>query len=249
MKKYWIISILLTIFILTLLTFYRYKILRETKISQQLSNPVQKLIQEGSLLRDYQEIPGVDNSYLVIYIKPGYTFNTWDYSCPGFMLQDSIIGEYHLALVQDNKIINDLVIPLSSVSQAYQTDGKLELIYKNKFTGNGLGEVNIEDRVVQKLIEFKDLTGDGQPYEFLLTTTGGGCGFNESIVGAYDPEENQAILYSDWIMRFQPDENGESYYLFECGDHGNEIRQEARYKYDANLKKFVKYWELSTSCI
>jgi hypothetical protein len=204
-------------------------------------NLIRSFLPEGSILRDYQQIPGKKNEYLVIYVEKGYEFNSWEISCPGEILGDSIIGDYHLVLIQDSKLINDIPIP-----PAYSGDHKLELTYKNYSDG----WVNYESKhkEIIKLLNLKDLTGDKSSYEFLLTTTAGGCGFYDGLVGGYDPEKNLATLYSGWIPRFSPDENGEFIFLFECGDHGNLTRTEKEYHFNKDLNTYEVVKDTETPC-
>lgn len=210
-------------------------------ISDQ-ENFIKSVLPKGSFLRDYQKIPNHQNTFIVIYLEKGYQFNSWDLSCPGMILGDSILGTYHLSLIRDYKLINDIVLP-----QAYTGNNKLELTYK-KYKDGWPMEGEEKDKQVIKLLDLKDLTGDGLAYEFLFTTTGGGCGFYDSLVGAYDPDYEEVVLYSDWLPRFEPDSNGRSHYLFDCGDHGNMTRVEKEYQFNQNAKRYDVVNKVETPC-
>lgn len=214
------------------------------------SNTLLAALPRGVLLRDFEKLKnGSKNAYLVIYVEPGYKFDSWGYdSCPGIILGDSLSGVYHLVLIQDNKVVNDVILPYAI------NDGKgaLELSFKNKkmytLKKGTFPESEQDDIIDVKLLQLEDYTGDGKPYEFLLTTTGGGCGFFDGLVAGYDPAANKAVLYSGWIPRFIPDSKGNASYVFDCGDHGNMTRVEAKYGFDPATKKFKKLSEVKTVC-
>lgn len=208
---------------------------------------LQGLLPENSYIRDYQRLEGVTpDSYLVLYLDDGYEFNEWDLSCPGMILGKSIAGNYRLSLLQNMKIINTVDIP-----NVYQ-GSNLELVYKDIFKYYDYDEhkisVDEKDIPVEKLIDLKDYTGDGLEYEFLLTTTGGGCGFYDGLVAGYDPWEDKVTLFSDWIASLNPDSSGYFYYLFECGNHGNMTRTERKYQFNSDSKKYELIWEKEAPC-
>jgi len=209
------------------------------------------VLPEGALLRDYEKLEGVSNLYLVMYIEKGYQFSSWDYyTCSGSVLGDAIEGIYHLALFKEKAFVSDIKIPF-----AYKeySDLPFELSFKNT-KGNlyQKGKYPAEEKdelEVVKLLKLEDYTGDGNPYEILLTTTAGGCGFFDGLVAGYDPEMNSVTLYSDWIHRFRPDNDGNFSFLFQCGDHGNNIKIERKYAFDSQEKKFKMTWEKETPCV
>jgi len=215
---------------------------KSSTVSDQ-ENLIKSLFPNGSFLRDFQKVPGQNNTYLAIYIESGYQFNSWELSCPGMILGDSIIGKYHLSLIQNGQIINDLTLP-----EFYDNNNRLELTYKN-YTDGWPSEGETKQKEIIKLLDFQDLTGDGLDYEFLLTTTTGGCSLYNRLVGAYDPDQNKAVLYSNWLFRFEPDSSGKSYYLFDCGDHGNEKKIEKQYQFNKTTKTYEVIWEKENPCI
>jgi hypothetical protein len=207
---------------------------------------LQNLLPRDALLRDFAQT--TDGKTLMLYAEPGYKPENWDfYSCPGGVLGKAVVGKYHIALVQNGKIVNDVLIPGS-----YQDDGNVSLTVQNiKSNLLKVGEYPESEKntlMDVKLLELRDLTGDGKVNEFNIFTTGGGCGFYDGLVGGYDEESDSVVLYSGWFPQFSPDGNGNYYYLFECGNHGNNTRYEAKYQFNQILKKFEKYWEKSTPC-
>ncbi len=207
---------------------------------------LQKLVPKDAYLRDYSTVDG--GKTLLLYMEPGYKTDNWSfYSCPGAVLGNALVGRYHLALVQKDRVVNDVLIP-----GAYEDDGFVSLALQNtKSNLLKVGEYPESEKntlVDVKLLDLKDLTGDGKANEFNIFTTGGGCGFYDGLVGGYDEVSNKAVLYSKWIPRFRPDKDGDYYYLFDCGDHGNDTKIEEKYRFNKDLRKFEKYWEIRTAC-
>lgn len=201
-----------------------------------IESKIQVTIPDNSLLRDFAKIEGVKpDTYLVVYVDNGWQTHNWlddGNSCPGEILGEAIAGDYYAAIWQNGKLVNRVAIPR-------YTDQPLELVYRN-IEGGELSR--------KKLMEFTDLTGDGKPYELRLLTTEGGCGLWYGLVAGYDPETNQVKLYSDWIYQFNPDEKGEYYADFNCGNHGNQTRHESWYKFSQSEKKFMLAEEKYTPC-
>lgn len=238
---------------------FPYKI-RQTQIECPLGvkTEIEKLLPKKTFLRDCTEIPlwlhglvPLDSHnrdlYLFVYIENGYQSSFYDFnSCPGEIMGTALRGNYHLALFQKNQIIDDIVLPKSG----YQD--QLELPYLN--TKENLYEkgeyLEKEKNKLEKvkLLTFKNYTGSNRDLDLILTTTGGGCGFYDSLVAGYDEGQNKIILYSGWIGGLNPDRNGESYVLFSCGNHGNTVQSEIKYKFNPTSKKFEKIYEKETPC-
>lgn len=241
MKRILLVLFFLIFFVLLSTIWIKSDSRRLQSINKTKEEEILFLLPDGVFLRDYQALSDERDSHLAIYLEKGYKFDSWGLSCPGIILGDSIVGKYHLVLIQDARLINDVIIP-----HAYSED-TIELTYKN-YKDGWPTENEVKQKEIIKLLDFKDMTGDSFPYEFLLTTTGGGCGFYDSLVGGYDAEENKAVLFSNWLPRFSPNEKGEYYYLFECGDHGNTTRVEEKYAFDKINKTFKRVWEKQTPC-
>ena len=211
---------------------------------------ISRSLPSDSLLRDYKKLEGITpESYLVVYVEKGYEIDesVCTYlSCPGTILGRSIKGEYHLVLYQRGSIVNDV-----TVQQAYK-GYPLELVYQNskenlyekgEYLEGQKNELELVD-----LIKLEDYTGDGKAYEFLFLTTGGGCGFYDGLVAGYNDQRNEAVLYSGWVSRFQPNNQGGFNYLFDCGDHGNMLKIEKKYQFDPETEKYELIWEQETPC-
>jgi len=215
-------------------------------ISITLIPDIANLLPPGIFVRDIEMIEGLFKAtYIVLYLDPGYTMDPDPYalSCPSEILGEPLIGNYHIALIQSGQLINTLNIPT-----AYSS-GLLSLAYRNLPILSDATGTDVEDRLqVVKLIALKDYTGDGKPYEFLFTTTGGGCGFYDSILIGYHQLSNTLKFYSTWLPRFNPDNSGKSHFLFECGDHGNDTRVEKTYQFNPKTSQFVITQEKLTPC-
>jgi hypothetical protein len=219
---------------------------------ESIRKNIGKGLPEGALLRDYVKLTDTkDGTYLFIYIDKGYTEEKTApeamMSCPGEITGQPIRGRYHLGLFQGNKLVNSVVIPDGNFNLP---DYKLAIVHYN-IKGNIYHDLNRPDKMEIEelsLLVMKDYTGDGKPYEFLLKTTEGGCGFWDGLVAGYDPETNQAAVFSDWIPNLEPDNTGYYHYIFSCGNHGNEVEVLEDYQYSPAIKRFVKTSEKETPC-
>lgn len=215
---------------------------------------LQAVIPSDALLREYQQIPHVKpTTYLLLYVEDGYSTVEYDYAtCPGNFLGKSIDGKYHLALFQSGVIIDEVMIPIAY--ELPDQENFLELSYQkpvpDKYSYDELLNIPAADIevITVQLLNLQDYTGDGVGHEILFHTSAGGCGFFQGIVIGYDETENSIHVYSDWIQNFEPDRNGDFYYLFDCGNHGNILRREDTYRFDSNLQRFVRSSHRESPC-
>lgn len=252
MKKYqWflVFSLLISNFLVLIfiVRFLRQKGEASTVSKQEILG----LLPEEVMLRDWVKIEKVKpETYFIIYIEPGYETIELDYlSCLGIILGQAIRGDYICALYQKGEIVDELKIPEAySEIKNYDTMISYKNLKRNMYPQEKLSSSEAEEIEEVKLLDLKDYTGDNKAYEFLLTTSAGGCGFYDGLLVGYDEKENRLIIMSDWIERFRPDNNGEFDYLLECGDHGNDTRIERKYKFNPGIKKFEKVFEKKTPC-
>lgn len=215
---------------------------------EYIKKNIEKILPAGAFLRDYKKLNGAgDNAYLVIYVEKDFTVDKTEgealLSCPGEIVGQPIKGKYHLELIENYKTINDVSIP-------YYMDRDLALVYRN-IKANIYGNFNRKDGMEMEgvpLLVLKDYTGDEKPFEFLIITSEGGCGFWNGLVAGYDPDTNKAVLFSDWIHNLNPNNKGYFQYLFDCGNHGNQTRVEEDYQYSPTVKWFIKTGERQTPC-
>lgn len=199
-------------------------------------------------LREFEKIPNLNNeSYLGIYVKNYDIGNDVSkkefFSCPEQTVGQPITGEYHLFLFQNNKIVNDIIIP----SPEFSSGDIQSLSYLNTKENNNIyfgGDFYTEsdkNKVEKtKLINFYDYTGDGLKYEFLLTGATEVCGHTLKLVAGYNQIENNALVYkinlSDqvvyWFSNFNPSNNGSVSVQWLCGDHGSDIETTKIFKFN-----------------
>jgi len=221
-----------------------------------ISERINSLLPKGSFLRDYEKVAGITpESYLVVYVEPGYKTDLppsgdppYYLSCPEVSVGQGIEGTYHLALLQNGKVKNDLVIPANG-----KVGNRQILSYKNtKENIYGYGKVPDKEKSSLeevKLLKMSDYTGDGKTYEFDISAPVVGCFSPARLVAGYDPDSKQAMLFSDWIaIDGSPDNNGQAHWLFGCGNHGNDLRQEKTYVFDRQTKRFRMTDEKFTAC-
>lgn len=259
--------LLLPLFLLIAAVTVIFSLKRQTVPSKGLPllarERIEAVLPTGSFLRDYQRLAGLrPETFLILSVEKGYQKDRFDptaNSCPAMILGESVSGRYHLALFRGEKIVDDLSIPNAYNDEQNNQHIPLALSYRNS-------QANLEpeptkecvypnDQTTEcltmkevKLLDLKDYTGEGQPLEFLLTTTAGGCGFYDRLAAGYDPQSGKLLIYSDWLERFNPNSQGESNYLLDCGDHGNNTRLERKYKFNPTEKKFKLIWERQTAC-
>lgn len=250
------------------------KTLSANKLSEQpaldIATRIEALLPENSFLREVELIPGVSpESYLLIYIEdPKFDEAQEDpnrmiyMSCPEVTEGQAIDGIYHLALFQNNSIVNDKIIPVGGVATD-NLEPRQKLVFKNTkinifwmFNGSEPSkqeEYNLEQ---VKLINFKDYTGDGQKYEFKLTGATFPCGHTEFLVAGYDKKNNETVIYPIvenqdifyWWDNFDPDSTGKAEWRFQCGDHGNDVEEYKLYQFDADKGNYILTENKETPC-
>lgn len=220
-----------------------------TRQDSYVITQIKKALPQGSFLREIKKLADRGgNIWLVIYIEKGYTIQQRTAqqmeSCTGEITGQPITGRYMLALYENNKLINEVIIP------PVGSNSFLDLVYKN-IRENTSGDYAEADKLKVEqvsLINFSEMTGDGAADEFLLKTSTGGCGAWYGLVAGYDSRSDRAVIYSDWIPRFMPDNMGNFHYLLDCGDHGNKTRIDEDYAFNKDLNKFIKTGEKATVC-
>ncbi len=256
--------------------------LSENKLSQQLvidiTTRVEALLPKNSFLRELALIPDIfPESYLLIYVEDpkfneipkdasGYIYM----SCPEVTEGQAIEGIYHLALFQNNSIVNDKIIPVgdnvvfnNSEEAGESAALRQKLVFKNTkiniyWMFNGLEPSKQEEYNLEKvtLINFKDYTGDGQKYEFKLIGATFPCGHTEFLIAGYDQENNKAVVYPVvenqdtfyWRDNFDPDSVGKVEWRFQCGDHGNDLEEYKLYQFNTDQENYILTEDKETPC-
>lgn len=219
---------------------------------------VENLLPNGAFLRDYTRIPETDKE-LVLYILD-YDIAKRDppdsyYTCPGRVNGQPIEGEYHLALVENDRMVNTVTLPTEG--RVGDITSKLRIVYRqlNKIIHkrfNGPKPENKKEALEMSevhLLELEDLTGDGKPYEFQIEVYAAGCGHVEVLTAGYSPSQNEAIVFpiigknpTDpyyWHDNFFPDENGTVNWEYKCGDHANTIYSREKFEFNQTIEAFI----------
>jgi hypothetical protein len=233
-----------------------------------------KLIPENAILREIKPLPLFDKSiYIGIYIEgpevQKVSTNNMSYSSCGESVRgQGIQGIYHLFTYGYGKIESDIVIPKSITWDDYNPDlavNKISMAWKNTkynnfnhFKGGAYSQENKYDLEITDLINFQDLNGDGQRYEFILF---GGmymdCSTDENLIAGFDKENNVAIIYKlkssegqfyYWGVNFFPDESGSVIIQWPCGDHGSMEERTIYYKYDSASKYYYFFNKTIKDC-
>jgi len=228
-------------------------------ISQSvIENKIKAQIPFGVFLREVERIPDLDlESYAGIYIEEPIIAEVYKgtdpdlglyYNCLETTSGQEIYGTYHLFLFQNNKIISDIIIPPSLEQYDENNKTKQSLCYYNTKYNNcyyfygyrdceKLSKTKLEKT---KLINFKDCTGRGKRYEFILVGETYVCGWTNYLVSGYDSNKNEIVIYKIkkdeynyyWESRFKPNNDGVVIKEIQCGDHGNETYEKQIYKFD-----------------
>jgi len=246
--------------IFLIITFVFFQITFTQKIHSQTDteNKIKTQLPTGVFLREIERIPDLDiESYAGIYIEEpkiagvpeniDYDLGLY-FTCPESTNGQAIYGTYHLFLFQKNKIISDIIIPSSDDQYDENNETKQSLCYYNtKFNNcfyfygyrdcDNLSKVKLEKT---KLINFKDCTGRGLRYEFILVGDTYACGWTNYLVAGYDLIKNEMVIYPVrkeintyyWFPRFLPNNEGVVIKEIQCGDHGNETYEKQIYKFD-----------------
>jgi hypothetical protein len=125
------------------------------------------------------------------------------------------------------------------------------------FHGDPYSENEAKILEIAKLINFKDYNGDGYANEFVLF---GGeywdCSRDENLIVGYDSFFG-AIIYkiigSDgvekyWGINFFPDENGNVFLHWSCGDHGSDEDIKVFYRYNIENQKYYFVDKIVSKC-
>lgn len=180
---------------------------------------VSKILPAKVFFRDLEKIPEI-NFYMGVYIK-NYkvnerylldVLNNGDilYTCPEEIEgQVSVIGEYHLFVYNNDKIISDKLIPVSnnyknennSNNQSFSlVNTKINnlYLYDKAAINSDLNYEKIKEKYRlerTKFINFADYTGDNLPHEFIIVGFYLSCGHEERLIAGFDQEKNEVIIF------------------------------------------------------
>ncbi|MBS3789015.1 hypothetical protein KGY79_12575 [Candidatus Bipolaricaulota bacterium] len=258
MKK----SLSISSLVLLLLVFFTWIPLtahaRASHYNSTVAKRIKNLLPEGAFLRDYSIISEKDK-VLVLYIldyEIAKKYRPDAYiTCPGQVHGQPIEGIYYLGLIENNKMVNSIKLPTKS--RVETTPGKLEIVYRQlnetihrKYNGpKPKSEKEAMEMSVVRLLNLKDLTGDGRPYEFQVEVYVSGCGHVEVLTAGYSPYRNEAIVFPIigreptepyyWHDNFLPDETGTVNWEYKCGDHASTIYAHEKFEFNQTIEAFV----------
>lgn len=237
------------------------------KYTGSIEESIKMALPDNAILREYKMIPETkQESYLGIYILNSEiaaqqlnSDNLYYGTCPDETMGQSIKGEYHLFLYQDDKIINDVFIP------PYNTyyGNEMSLSFNNTRENNATffeGEKPNENDKYKlertNLINFHDYNGDNLEHEFILVGESISCGHVERLVAGYDEESNRALAYSIktgnktvfWFGNFKPDSFGSVSIITLCGDHGSDTEYSEYFKFDKISNSYISDGRIENKC-
>ena len=223
-----------------------------------LVSRVEKLLPKGAFFRDYARIPETDK-VLVLYILDYEIAKEYPpdayITCPGQVNGQPIEGEYYLALIENDIVVNS--VPLPTEGRLGNIRSRLRIVYRqlNKFIHRRFNgpEPETEEEALEMseihLLDLEDLTGDGKQYEFQIEVYIAGCGHVEVLTAGYSPDQNKAIVFpiigknpTDpyyWHDNFFPDETGTVDWEYRCGDHANTIYSHEKFEFNQTIEAFV----------
>ena len=230
--------------------------------SMTLENIIKQKIPTGAILREYKELAWNNGLYVWIYIK-NYKFdkemNTVDteipYStCPEEVQWQWISWEYHLFTFQNNLLTSDIIIPLGFRNISYP-GAELNLSYMNTKLNNSYyfwwvkPKDNSEEYIIEKsdLLNFKDYTGDGIPYEFLLLDHWDQVCWHNNYLVAWINSQLKIVIYwikwnngtVFWDDNFIPDSKWEIQNGWQCWDHWAWTEKKNIYFFSPQTNTFI----------
>jgi len=229
-----------------------------TRNDNTFDEELRVLLPEGAFFRDYARIPKTDK-VLVLYILDYEIAQEYPpdayITCPGRVNGQPIEGEYHLALVENDKVVNRVSLPTKG--RLGNIRSRLRIVYRqlnksihSRFNGP---KPETEEEALEMsevhLLDLEDITGDGKPYEFQIEVYVAGCGHVEVLTAGYSPSQNRAIVFpiigkdpTDpyyWHDNFFPDETGTVNWEYKCGDHASTIYAHEKFEFNQTIEAYV----------
>jgi hypothetical protein len=192
------------------------------------------------------------------------------WSCPEAAEGIALHGTYHVGLVRDGRLVNEVVVPCTAEADCVSTESLTFPLANTRFNNHwywGQGAAIAFDapgaNVIEptKLITLADFTGDGHAWEFRLALHGGACGHTATLLAGYSPRRREAILFpivsgkalDYWHDNFYPAATQPAatalHYEFACLDHGNELRDDQWYEYNPALEAWVRTRQERHLCV
>ncbi|MCL5409867.1 MAG: hypothetical protein M1607_03345 [Patescibacteria group bacterium] len=231
---------------------------------------IKSIIPKSSFLREYKPLSEFgDSTFLVLYVEnPKIDPETknlgmgYFLTCLGEQIGRGIEGIYHLAIIDDGKIVSEKTIPGSNLPSPDATENSpqlpqntIKLAYQNiKWnthwdTGEATPSSEHEiDPVNVELMNFQDVNGDGLKNEFVLPGQVVGCALHERLVAGYTPSK-EVKLYpfisngktQNWLDHFSVEKPGQIVEEWQCGDHGQADHEVTSYQFKDESFQLVSH--------
>lgn len=231
-----------------------------------LEKQLVKLLPQGAMLRDFAPIPDTQK-VLVIYIQDPVIdpepIPDDLLICSGWVSGQAIRGVYHLALLEDGRIVNDTIIPDPS-DWHWPVLRHIGLIFRHtkavihaRFGGpKPMDDVDAQLFSKVRLMRLRDLNGDDLPHEFQLEVYVAACGYVQVLTAGYSAKQQKAMVYPIlegqaaryWHDNFHPDEQGRVHWQFQCGDHANDIDAKKTFEFDQAQDAYVLTSHSEAAC-
>lgn len=234
--------------------------------AERLEAQIRAQLPAGALLREFRPIPSTSKT-LVIYIEhsvvesdEGLEASIW--TCSGQVNGQGIEGVYHLALWDGTRFASDVILPPAWKETPSGVQTIVYRQYKQVLHRLWGGAAPLDKNDALKLVEvrlmqLKDLNGDGLAHEFQLVVYVAGCGHVQVLTAGYSVKQQKAIVYpvfeesdepSFWSDNFYPDETGVVRWKLPCGDHANDVDTEKTFGFDPAREAYVLRAHSETIC-
>lgn len=200
---------------------------------------IRNVLPSGAFLREYVLIPWTDDVYMGIYIENYRIESPLDeqtilyQDCYSMVMGQAITWDYYVFTYSKWKIVKqEYITPSTSILN------KLSIAYINTKEMNYQYYKGIQPKPedknrteITRLLNFRDLNGDGVSNEFqLIDHADQVCGHNNYNVIWYDKTNSSPVIYwiqgfdykiDVWWDNFVPNEKWEVTTWWECWDHGS----------------------------
>jgi hypothetical protein len=181
-------------------------------------------------------------------------------SCPEMVEGIALGGIYHVGLVINGRLVNEVRIPRSTPNEPEPPVPTIDFPLRNTPDSNyrdygqaparvGSASGDVEPT---KLIKLADYNGDGHAWEFRLVRTEGGCSGVETLLAGYSASQGRAILYpvivgkdlSYWYPDFfppptEPNAATVHYEPSACQFSSSETEGDAQFEYNPSLEAWI----------
>jgi len=214
-----------------------------------------------------------EHALLVLFVTsavgppPNFNFDEV-LSCPEEVSGEPLAGTYHLALVIDGRLINELPIP-APCDRLDATDSVMSLPLRNRAWLNywhwgqgkqieyGTSEGNHIDST--HLLALADYTGEGHAWQVRLIQAGCSCGHLDTLLAGYSARQRRVIIYpivlgplrtywQDGLFPSPTEKRGSPIVRHLGCDHGSETEWIDTFVYDLRQEAWVQTRHMQRAC-